>query len=81
MVEAAEGHETFPVATTIIDDDPLLELAIFDALDWSDMWDDVCCSGCIPGTWCAVMLTHLVSHRLMVLVVSCVILVTLALYD
>jgi len=47
MVEAAEGHGTFPVATTMLDDDPLLELAIFDALDWSDMWDDVCCSGCI----------------------------------
>jgi len=35
----------------------------------------------VSGTWCTVMLTHLASHRQIVLVVSCVILAMLALYD
>lgn len=49
MVEAAEGHGAAPDAIAILDVDPIQELAIFNALDWSDMWDDVCCSA---GTTC-----------------------------
>jgi hypothetical protein len=43
MVEAAEEHAAPRDANACIEDDPLMELAIFNALDWSDMWDDAHC--------------------------------------
>ena len=62
MVEAAEGHGAAPDAITIVDVDPILELAIFNALDWSDMWDDVSCSAGTTCTCFTGMFKRLVLH-------------------
>lgn len=44
MVEAAEGHAVPLDATTIPENDPPRDLAIFRSLNFDDMWDDVHCS-------------------------------------
>lgn len=72
MVEAAEMHGAAPVATTIIDDDPVMELAAFDALDWSDMWDDACCSGFSEGMLSISMLVGLAFANGIWCVICCI---------
>lgn len=62
MVEAAEGHVAAPDAIAIVDVDPIMELEIFNALDWSDMWDDVSCLAGTTCTCCTDMFKWLVLH-------------------